>query len=180
MNPAAQVLPGLIDAFHAQKALAERAITQVSDEDLRRPLDQNTNSIAVIMKHVGGNLQSRFTDFLTSDGEKPWRDRDGEFVDSFNSREEIMACWEAGWNCLFNALESLNAEHLSWEVMIRAEPHSVPKALGRALAHVGYHAGQIVLTARLLNKDNWKTITIARGGTRAFNERMGYEPEQQA
>lgn len=175
MSPFDHVLPAYADAFYSQKVLAEKAIAQVSDEALRTPLDENTNAIAVIMKHVSGNLRSRFTDFLYADGEKPWRDRDDEFVDNFRDRAEIIACWEAGWTCLFECLNSLQPDHLGWQVMIRGEGHTVPQALNRALAHVGYHTGQIVLSARLLSKANWRTITVPRGGSKQFNRARGFD-----
>lgn len=168
--------PAFLDAFIAQKQLAERAIEQVSSLDLRRPLDDNTNSIAVIMKHVGGNLRSRFTDFLNSDGEKPWRDRDDEFVDTFRSRDEIMAAWESGWSILTDTLAALRSEHLFWTVYIRGEPHTVPEALTRSLAHTSYHVGQIVLIARVHNKANWNTLTIPRGGSKEHNRSIGFDP----
>ncbi len=162
------------DAFTAQKSLADRAIAQVSDADLRRPLDENTNSIAVIMKHVAGNFMSRYTEFLTTDGEKPWRDRDAEFVDSFRDRGEILGHWEAGWRCMFDALSGLRAEHAGWTVTIRGEPYTVPGALARSLAHTSYHVGQIVLVARIVNRDNWTTLTIPRGRSKDFNAQMGF------
>lgn len=175
MNPYDNVVPAYLDIFHSQKTLAERAIDQVPDDLLRAPLDSNTNSIAVIMKHVSGNLRSRFTDFLHADGEKPWRDRDDEFVDNFRDRAEILVYWEAGWDVLFECLKSLNSGHLAWEVSIRGEAHTVPHALNRSLAHVGYHVGQIVLTARLLCKDQWTTITVPRGGSKQFNRDRGFD-----
>jgi hypothetical protein len=176
MNPYDNVLPAYIDTFYSQKELAEKAISQVSDELLRTPPDANTNSIAVIMKHISGNLRSRFTDFLHTDGEKPWRDRDDEFIDNFRDRAEIIAYWEAGWDVLFECLKNLRHDHLAWDVTIRGEAHSVPHALDRALAHVGYHTGQIVLTARFLCKDSWSTITVPRGGSKQFNRDRGFEP----
>ena len=176
MSVLEDILAGYIETFHAQKELAERAIEQVSDQDLRRALDEHTNSIAVIMKHVAGNLRSRFTDFLTSDGEKAWRDRDGEFVDNYRDRAEIVADWESGWGVLFAALDGMGPERMQNIVHIRGEAHSVPRALDRALAHVGYHAGQIVLTARVLCKDRWATITIPRGGSAEWNRAVGFEP----
>ncbi|HMP05902.1 MAG TPA: DUF1572 family protein, partial [Lacipirellulaceae bacterium] len=115
-----------IQSFRYHKSLAERAVAQVTDEALHRPLDPHTNSIAVIMKHVGGNLRSRWTDFLTTDGEKPWRNRDDEFVDTFKSRAEVLDCWERGWACLLTTLKSLKPEDLEQTVLIRGEPHSVP------------------------------------------------------
>ncbi len=186
MHAADNTLSAFIESFAAQKSLADKAIAQVSDDDLRRALDPptgNTNSIAVIIKHVSGNLVSRFTDFLTTDGEKPWRDRDAEFTDTFapaggGGREEILAAWENGWTILFQTLSGLRPEHLDWQVFIRGEPFFVPQALARSLAHTSYHVGQIVLTARVLNRDNWQTITIPRGGSRQFNAEMGFTPPQ--
>ena len=174
MYLADNVLHGYLDAFHAQKNLADRAIAQIADADLRRPLDENTNSIAVIMKHVSGNLISRFTEFLTTDGEKPWRDRDAEFTDTFRDRSEIIAYWEGGWNTLFDTFASLRPEHLDWQVFIRGDPFYVPGALARSLAHTSYHCGQIVLTSRLMAKDKWEVITIPRGQSKKFNLQMGY------
>ncbi len=165
------VLDGALAPFRANKGWADKAVAQLPDDKLRTPLDANTNSIAVIMKHVAGNLLSRWTDFLTTDGEKPWRNRDEEFVDSFGSRGELVAYWDAGWQCLFEALEGLAPADLGRTVLIRGEPHSVPLAIQRSLAHCGYHVGQIILIARVLAGDNWTTITIPRGGSAAFNRR---------
>lgn len=164
--------------FRRYKSLADRAIAQVDDDKLRRPLDLNTNSIAVIMKHVSGNLLSRWTDFLTTDGEKPWRDRDGEFIDDFPSRAAAVDAWERGWRCLFASLTALSPSDLNTTVFIRGEAHSVTLAIERSLAHVAYHVGQIVLLARVLAGDRWETLTIPRGGTRAFNEGMGYRQDR--
>ena len=161
-----------IATFRSQKRLAEQALVQLSDEQLRTPLDADTNSVAVIMKHVAGNMVSRWTDFLTTDGEKPDRDRDAEFVDAFGSRAEITACWEAGWACLFRTLGALSDDDLSRTVRIRAEAGTATWAILRQVSHYGYHVGQIVLVARLLVKDRWQVITIPRGGSTAFNERV--------
>jgi uncharacterized damage-inducible protein DinB len=158
--------------FRIHKDWADKAIAQVSDDQIRRSLDENTNSIAVIIKHVAGNLRSRWTDFLTSDGEKPWRNRDDEFVDSFSSRREILDYWERGWTCLFATLQQLAPEDLAKSVVIRGQPHSVPMAILRSLAHCSYHCGQIMLIARLLAKDDWETITIPRGGSEQFNSHV--------
>src|SRR6476661_8592449 len=136
-------MSAIINAFEANKRLADRAVEQVPDDKLHVALDANTNSIAVIMKHVAGNLTSRWTDFLTSDGEKPWRDRDDEFVDSFGSRQELMEYWERGWSCVSNALDSLRPGDIDATVTIRGEKLSVPLAMGRSLSHCGYHVGQI-------------------------------------
>lgn len=165
-------LDSITKNFLKQKLLADRAIAQLDDAKLRVPLDENTNSIAVIMKHVGGNLVSRFSDFLTTDGDKPDRDRDGEFIDDFPSRQAILDHWERGWAVLFAALASLTPDDLSRTVTIRGEPHIVVDALHRALAHCGYHVGQIVQLARFLAKERWETITIPRGGSEQFNQHL--------
>lgn len=164
------LLEGAISCFRANKGWADKAIAQVPDDRLRVALDPNTNSIAVIMKHVAGNLLSRWTEFLTTDGEKPWRNRDDEFVDTFANRGELLACWESGWQRLFETLESLTADDLGRSVTIRGEALSVPLAIQRSLAHCGYHVGQIILIARVLAGEQWTTITIPRGGSSGFNQ----------
>jgi hypothetical protein len=166
------VIDAALASFRANKNWADKAIGQLPDEKLHIALDPNTNSIAVIMKHVGGNLLSRWTEFLTTDGEKPTRNRDNEFVDSLGSRGELMDYWNAGWQRLFDTLESLAPSDLSQTVLIRGEPHSVPLAIERSLAHCGYHVGQIILIARILAGENWTTITIPRGASAAFNQRV--------
>src|SRR5690349_20303476 len=163
------VLDATLASFRANKGWADKAIGQFPDDKLRVSLDPNTNSVAVIMKHVAGNLLSRWTDFLITDGEKPWRDRDDEFVDTFTTRADLLAYWESGWQRLFDTLAALTPADLSRTVTIRGEPHSVPLALQRSLAHCAYHTGQILLTARLLAGDHWTTITIPRGGSAGFN-----------
>jgi hypothetical protein len=162
-------LPAIIDAFQANKRLADRAVVQVPDDKLHIAPDENTNSIAVIMKHVAGNLISRWTDFLTSDGEKPWRNRDDEFVDRFANRAEIIEYWERGWTTLLDTLRGLSPADLEKTVTIRGEPHTVPLALARSLGHTCYHIGQIVQLARFHSGDNWTTLTIPRGGSAQFN-----------
>lgn len=170
MDIAVEFLSAAINAFEANKRLADRAVEQVPDGKLHVALDEHTNSIAVIMKHVAGNLTSRWTDFLTSDGEKPWRNRDDEFVDAFGSRREVLDCWERGWACLLGTLHRLTAEDLGRTVTIRGEPHSVPLALQRSLGHTCYHIGQIVQVARIHAGSNWQTLTIPRGGSQQFNQ----------
>jgi Protein of unknown function (DUF1572) len=166
----ADFLSAIINALEANKRLADRAVQQVPDEKLHIALDANTNSIAVIMKHVAGNLLSRWTDFLTSDGEKPERNRDNEFVDTLRSRAEIVADWERGWACLLQALKNLSAADLQKTVTIRGEPHSVPLAISRSLGHTCYHIGQIVQLARHHAGDKWNTLTIPKGGSQQFNQ----------
>jgi hypothetical protein len=166
------VINGSTSAFRSNKGFADKAISQLPDEKLHVALDANTNSIAVIMKHVAGNLLSRWTDFLTTDGEKPWRNRDDELVDTFSDREQLIAYWEFGWATLLNSLSALSGSDLAKSVMIRGEVHSVPLAMQRSLSHTTYHIGQIVLISRILAGDNWTTITIPRGGSTNFNQQV--------
>jgi hypothetical protein len=175
MDIGAEFVTAAINAFEANKKLADRAVAQVDDERLHIALDANTNSIAVIMKHVAGNLRSRWTDFLTSDGEKPGRNRDDEFVDAFKSRAEILECWERGFAVLFGTLRSLTAEDLAKTVMIRGEAHSVPLALERSLGHTCYHIGQIVHVARIQVGEKWNTLTIPRGQSEQFNQKVWHQ-----
>src|SRR5688572_14789549 len=163
MNVPIEFLYAIINAFEANKRLADRAVEQLPDEKLHLALDKNTNSIAVIMKHVAGNLTSRWTDFLTTDGEKPWRNRDDEFIDTFRSRSDLLEFWERGWGVLLQTLKSLTPADLEKTLTIRGEPHSVPLALSRSLGHTCYHIGQIVQVARIHAGDKWNTLTIPRG-----------------
>ncbi len=158
--------------FRYYKKQAERAIEQVSDEQLVLTLDAEMNSIALIVKHMAGNMRSRWTDFLTSDGEKPDRDRDSEFEGPPENREALMALWEAGWQCLFEALESLTDADLGRKVTIRGEAHSVMQAVNRQVAHYSYHCGQIVLLAKHFRGGAWETLTVARRQSGEFNRRV--------
>jgi hypothetical protein len=170
MTIGSDFLAAILNAFEANKRLAERAAWQVPDAKLHVALDENTNSIAVIMKHVAGNLRSRWTDFLTTDGEKPGRNRDDEFVDTLGSREQMLADWNDGWNCLLETLRSLCDDDLGRTVTIRGEAHTVPLAMARSLGHTCYHVGQIVQVARVHAGDNWQTLTIPRGQSQQFNQ----------
>ena len=153
--------------FRRQKELAERALSQVDDDEFFRTIDAESNSIAVLVKHIGGNLRSRFTDFLHSDGEKPDRDRDGEFeAPSGTSRSEVMSVWDSGWSSLFAALATLEPSDLGATVHIRGEPVAVLAALHRALVHVAQHVGQVVLLAKHFRSADWKTLSIPRGQSR--------------
>lgn len=170
MTISAKFIAAIINAFEANKRLADRAVAQVPEDKLHVALDENTNSIAVIMKHVAGNLLSRWTDFLTTDGEKPWRKRDDEFVDTFGSREQLLEHWERGWSSLLATLQSLTPTDLDKTVTIRGEPHTVPLALARSLGHTCYHIGQIVQISRIHAGENWTTLTIPRGGSQQYNQ----------
>lgn len=136
MDIPAEFMSATINAFEVNKRLADRAVGQVPDDKLHVSLDEDTNSIAVIMKHIAGNLVSRWTDFLTTDGEKPWRNRDDEFLDSFSSRAELLEFWERGWACLLETLKGPKPEDLGKTVLIRGEPHPVPLSIERSLGHI--------------------------------------------
>ena len=161
---------------------SEQAIAQLDAVQIRRSLDGDVNSVAVIMKHVGGNLRSRFTSFLTEDGEKPWRDREAEFVDDFPAgeagRDAALADWRDGWRVLESTLASLcEADLATKPVSIRGVPHTVSRALARSLAHMAYHQGQITLIARMIvGRERWNTISIPRGATAQRHTEMGFDP----
>lgn len=158
--------------FRYYKRLAERAMDQVSDEQLFATLDPEANSIAIIVKHMAGNMRSRWTDFLTSDGEKPSRNRDSEFVDPSPTRTQLLAEWEDGWNRLFAGIESLSDADLPRTVTIRGEAHSVMQAINRQLAHYPHHVGQIVLLAKHFACDHWQSLSVPRNQSAEFNRRV--------
>ncbi|MFP5236480.1 MAG: DUF1572 domain-containing protein [Acidobacteriota bacterium] len=162
-------LDDAVELFRYYKRQAERALAQVSDEQLFMALDEESNSIALIVKHMAGNMRSRWTDFLTSDGEKPDRDRDSEFVEPPPTRAALMESWEQGWNCIFTALEALTQSDLARPVTIRGEAHSVIQAINRQLAHYPYHIGQIVFLAKHLAGPQWPSLTVPRNGSAEFN-----------
>ena len=172
MSSDSPVLTVVIDEFQKIKKLADKSIEQLSDDQLHVTIDPEANSVAVLMRHMAGNMRSRWVNFLTSDGEKPDRMRDREFEDSGQSREELLAEWEHGWRCLFDAITPLTDADLQRTVMIRGEPHSVYKAISRQVAHYAGHAYQILLLAKHLSGPNWKTLSIPRGQSEEFNRRM--------
>ena len=158
--------------FRYYKRLGDGAMAQISDEQLVAFLDAGSNSIAVIVKHMAGNMRSRWTDFLTSDGEKPDRNRDTEFETPPQTRAEILALWEGGWKVLLDALASLTDADLGRPVPIRGEPHSVMQAINRQLAHYAYHVGQIVFLAKHLASGDWQSLSVPRGHSAAFNAKV--------
>ena len=168
----AHYIENAVKEFRGMKALADRSVAQVSDEELFRAIDPESNSIAVIMKHISGNMRSRWTDFLTSDGEKPDRHRDTEFELDGQDRRALEERWEEGWRILFGALEPLRGEDLMRTVTIRREPHTIVEAVNRQLAHYGEHVGQIIFLAKHLKSSAWKTLSIPRGQSAAFNKKM--------
>jgi hypothetical protein len=169
------ILSACVEEFHKLKQMAERAMEQLEEPDFHFRLHDDANSIGVIVKHLAGNMRSRFGDFVTSDGEKPGRDRDSEFIEDRIPREEIMNLWEGGWAVVFGALSPLSDSDLSRMVTIRGEPHTVFKAINRQTAHYGYHVGQIVLLARHIKGSEWKYLTIPRGQSEQFNTKKHQE-----
>jgi hypothetical protein len=170
----AHYLADALKIFRGNKRLAERAIAQLSDEQLFVSIDAEANSVAVIVKHLAGNMRSRWTDFLTTDGEKADRDRDSEFViDGSTTRAEVMRWWEEGWQIVFAAIGPLRPEDLLRKVSIRNEPHTVLEAINRQLSHYAQHVGQIIFLAKHLKSSDWQTLSIARGRSQKFNATMG-------
>ncbi|MEP6945169.1 MAG: DinB family protein [Acidobacteriota bacterium] len=157
-------------SFRGYKKLAERAIEQVSDEEFFASIDSEANSIALIVKHIAGNLRSRWTDFLTTDGEKDFRDRDTEFEVIADTRESLMQDWETGWKVLFDAIEPLTPEDFSRSVTIRGESHTIVEALNRQMTHYAYHVGQIVLLAKHFRTAEWRTLSVPRKQSAQFNQ----------
>ena len=174
---AKQYLDDAISSFRAYKKMAENAVAQLSDEEFFITLDPEDNSIAVIMKHISGNLLSRWTDFLTSDGEKPSRNRDMEFViESESSKEALMSYWERGWQTLFSALEPLRPADFDKTVKIRGEDHTIVQAINRQLTHYAYHIGQIVFLAKHFRSTDWKTLSIPKNRSAEFNAFLADKP----
>lgn len=152
------------------KALGEKTFAQLSDEQLFWQFDPQSNSIATIVKHVSGNMISRWTDFFTTDGEKANRNRESEFDNDLKSRAELLRCWDAGWKCFLTVVYDLKETDLDREILIRHEKHSVTEALNRQLAHYPYHIGQIVFIGKMLCAEHWTSLSIPRGGSNAFNQ----------
>lgn len=163
-------LTDAIQSFRNYKKLAERAMGQVDDDEFFRAIDAEANSIAVIVKHIAGNLHSRWRDFLTSDGEKPDRNRDSEFEILDDTRESLMRFWETGWQTLFDNIEPLTEEDFSKTVTIRGEPHTIVEAINRQLTHYAYHIGQIVLLAKHFKSAEWKTLSVPKNKSAEFNK----------
>jgi uncharacterized protein DUF1572 len=161
-----------LEVLRYYKKLAERAMAQVADDDLFAALDAESNSIAIIVKHMTGNMRSRWTDFLTTDGEKPTRNRDSEFVDPAPTRAALLADWEDGWARVFSALEPLTDADLTRTITIRGEAHSVMQAINRQLAHYPHHVGQIVLLAKHFCCDHWQSLSVPRNKSAEFNRKV--------
>jgi hypothetical protein len=164
--------------LRGHKRMGEAAMGQLSDEDIFRTIDHESNSVAIIVKHIAGNMRSRFTDFLVSDGEKPNRHRDTEFIiDANTTRADVMNWWELGWKVVFDTLASLGPEDVTRTVTIRNEPHTVLQAINRQIAHYAQHLGQIVFLAKHLKSSEWKTLSVPRGKSEELNSgklKLGY------
>jgi uncharacterized damage-inducible protein DinB len=163
------MLKNFVDEYHRYKLIGKKALDQTSDLALNKALGHENNSIAMIVRHISGNFVSRFTDFLTSDGEKPWRNRDTEFESRDYDRQEIYEMWDKGWEALETQLSALSDDDLERTVYIRGQSWTVHAALSRSLAHVSYHIGQIVMLARMLNEGEWKWISVPKGKSKEYN-----------
>ena len=165
-------LEGIIKQFHYYKSLGDKTIAQVEDAALFYQFNEESNSIAIIIKHLHGNMVSRWTEFLTADGEKEWRNRDAEFEVVTTTREELLALWESGWQCLFKALNGLSTEDLDKIIYIRNQGHTVEEAIHRQLAHYPYHVGQIVYIGKMLCRTEWQSLSIPKNTSKDFNAEM--------
>jgi hypothetical protein len=161
-----------VSLFRHYKKLAEGAMEQVSDDELFQAFDEEMNSIAIIAKHMAGNMRSRWTDFLTSDGEKPNRNRDSEFVEPPSTRAELMKMWNQGWDQVFEALEPMSDADMERKITIRGEPHSVMQAINRQIAHYAYHVGQIVFLAKHIKGSDWKSLSVPKNKSGEFNSKV--------
>jgi hypothetical protein len=163
--------------FAYYRLLGEQTMAQLNDEQLFWQPNSASNSIAIIVQHLHGNMLSRWTDFLNSDGEKTWRNRDAEFEPEINSRADLLKLWQEGWNCFFAAIENLNEDDLSKTIYIRNQGHSVTEAINRQLAHYPYHIGQIVFIGKILCDENWRSLSIPKGNSQAYNSDKFSQPK---
>lgn len=166
--------------FEYYKSLGDKTFAQAPDDKLFWQYNDDSNSIATVVKHLWGNMLSRWTDFLTSDGEKDWRDREAEFENDIRSREDMLAKWNEGWQCLFDALDPLTEEDLSRIIYIRNMGHTVTEAINRQLAHYAYHVGQIVMLGKMVSSEPWQSLSIPKGGTQSFNADKFAQPKRRA
>jgi hypothetical protein len=163
-------LESSIKLFHYYKKLGEEAIAQLNDEEVLRKPNEASNSIALIVHHLSGNMLSRWTDFLTSDGEKAWRNREAEFDEAYPDKKTMMVAWDNGWNCLFAALKAIKPADLATIIYIRNEGQSVLEAIQRQLAHYPHHVGQILYQAKVIKGNDFKSLSIPKGNSEAFNK----------
>lgn len=169
-------LPSIRKQFEYYKSLGDKTMEQLSEEQLFWQYDAEANSIAILVKHIVGNMLSRWTNFLTEDGEKEWRNRDDEFIGSYTTKEEILQAWEKGWDCLFSAMNQLTDDQLESIIYIRNMGHTVVEAINRQLCHYSYHVGQIALLGRMQKKEEWTSLSVTKGESTAYNaERFSKE-----
>lgn len=163
-------LTSVIKQFEYYKSLGDKTINQLHIAELKREFSEDSNSIAIIVKHIVGNMLSRWTNFLTEDGEKQWRDRDNEFVDTFQTKEELLVYWNQGWDCLFDAIKPLALDDLEHIIYIRNQGHTVTEAINRQLAHYAYHIGQLVFLGKLSKGKHWSSLSIPKGKSGSYNQ----------
>lgn len=171
-------LESVIKQFEYYKMLGEKTFAQIPDEKLFWKVNEESNSIAMIVKHLHGNMMSRWTEFLTTDGEKDWRKRDEEFDADIKSKDELFTIWNEGWSCLFKAINALTPKDLEKQIYIRNMGHSVAEAINRQLAHYPYHMGQIVFIGKLIQNDKWNSLSIAKGKSKAYNKDKFSKPKR--
>ena len=164
--------------FQYYQLLGEKTFTQLKEVDLFWQFDEESNSIAIIVNHITGNMKSRWTDFLTSDGEKSWRNRDNEFENIIQTKVQLLQYWEKGWKCVFEALESINEENFQTEIYIRNIGHTVVEAINRQLAHYAYHIGQIVFIGKMIKGKDWENLSIPKGGSAIYNQQKFAQPKR--
>ncbi len=172
MTPGTAYLESVIKRFKNYKKLGEQAFDQLSEEDFFFEPGPSSNNIAIIIQHMAGNMLSRWTNFLTSDGEKEWRNRDIEFENQVLNYQQLLDIWEKGWECCLDSLEALTEDDLLKTIYIRDEPQFVIDAVNRQLAHYPYHVGQIIYIAKIIKGENWQTLSIAKGASKKYNEQM--------
>lgn len=172
-------LPSVIKQFEYNKSLGDKTFKQLSKNELFWKYNEESNSVATIVKHISGNMLSRWTNFLTEDGEKPWRNRDDEFINTYTSKEEMVADWNKGWQCLFENLLKINAENSDTIVYIRNEGHTIAEAINRQLCHYSYHIGQMVVLGKMAKDTDWQTLSIAKNASKSYNEeKFAYNKER--
>lgn len=165
-----EYIDSVIKQFEYYKSVGEKTFDQLDENELFWQFNQESNSIAIIVNHLWGNMKSRWTDFLTTDGEKEWRNRDLEFEAVIKSKKELLEKWNDGWECLFDALNSVNAENFNKKIYIRNQEHSILEAINRQFAHYSYHVGQIVYVGRMIKAREWNSLTISKGKSTEFNK----------
>ena len=162
-------LTSTVKQFQYYKSLGDKTIAQLTFDDLKKEFAEDSNSIAIVVKHMVGNMLSRWTNFLTEDGEKEWRHRDDEFIDTYKSKDDLMASWDKGWNCLFNAIAPLSENDLERIIYIRNQGHTVMEAINRQMMHYAYHTGQIVFLGKLILGKEWQSLSIPKGKSEDYN-----------